>query len=88
MRNYSVSNGVLTLFDSTNATHYFVTNPKWQSPIPETRLQGSLEISFNASVSRNGSLVVASADSWTADAYDGMLELDLNGTGGREGMHV
>ena len=47
MKNYSVSNGLLTLFDSTNATHYFITNPKWRSPNTETRLQGSLEVSFS-----------------------------------------
>lgn len=79
IKNYSVSNGRLTLFDSTNATHYFITNPKWQSPITETRLQGSLEVSFNAYVLANSSLVVASTDSWRAYAYNGMLELDLNG---------
>jgi hypothetical protein len=88
MKNYSVSNGLLTLFDSTNATHYFITNPKWRSPIPETRLQGSLEISFNAYALRNNSLFVASTDSWRAYAHNGMLELDLNGTAEGDGVHV
>src|SRR5271157_5675668 len=55
MKNYSVSNRLLTLFDSTNATHYFITNPKWRSPIPDTMLQGSLEISFNAYALTNSS---------------------------------
>jgi len=88
MKNYSVSNGLLTLFDSTNATHYFITNPKWRSPIPETRLQGSLWISFNAHALTSSSVVVASTDSWRAYAYNGMLELDLNGTAEGDGVHV
>jgi hypothetical protein len=88
MKNYSVSNGILTLFDSTNATHYFITNPKWNSPIPETRLQGGIEISFNVYALTNSSLVVASTDSWRAYAYNGMLELDLNGTAEGDGVHV
>lgn len=88
MKNYSVSNGILTLFDSSNATHYFITNPKWLSPIHETRLQGSLEISFNAYALTNRSLVVASTDSWRAYAYNGMLELNLNGTAEGDGVHV
>lgn len=88
MKNYSVVNGLLTLFDSTNATHYFITNPKWLSPIPETMLQGSLEISFNAHALTNSSLVVASTDSWKAYAYNGMLVLDLNGTAEGGGTHL
>ena len=88
MKNYSVSNGILTLFDSTNATHYFITNPKWRSPITETRLQGNLEISFKAYAPTNRSLAVASTDSWRAYAYNGMLALDLNGTAKGDGTHV
>jgi hypothetical protein len=88
MKNFSVSNGFLKLFDSTNATHYFITNPKWRSPIPETRLQGSIEISFNANAMTNSSLAVASTDSWRAYAQNGMLELDLNGTTGGNAVHV
>lgn len=91
MKNYSVSNGVLTMFDSTNATHYFVTNPKWRPNVLETwwtRLQGSLEISFNAYAPTNHSLAVASTDSWRALLYNGMLELDLNGTAGGKGVRV
>jgi hypothetical protein len=80
MRNYSLSNGVLTLFDSTNATHYFITNPKWQSHVIETALQGSLEIKFKADEAENDTVIVASTDSWTALAYSGMLILDLSGT--------
>ena len=79
MKNYSLSNGELTLFDSSNATHYFITNPKWQSPVTETRLQGSLEITFKADEAANGSVVVASTDSWVAVAYNGTLRLDLSG---------
>jgi hypothetical protein len=80
MRNYSLSNGVLTLFGSTNATHYFITNPKWQSHVIETRLQGSLEITFKADEATNSTVIVASTDSWTALAYSGMLILNLGGT--------
>ena len=36
----------------------------------------------------NSSLVVASTDSWRAYAYNGMLELDLNGTAEGHGVHV
>jgi len=79
-KNYSLSNGVLTLFGSTNATHYFVTNPKWQSPIPETRLEGRLVIVFKADAAVNGSVVVATTDSWSALAFNGTLRLDLNGS--------
>jgi len=88
MKNYSLSNGVLTLFDSTNATHYFMTNPKWQSPIAETRLQGTLTITFKPSEAANGSVVVASTDSWSARAYNGTLNLDLNGASNGQATHA
>ena len=87
MKNYSLSNGVLTLFESTNATHYFVTNPKWQSPVTETRLQGSLAVTFEADEVANGCVVVASTDSWTALAYNGTLRLDLSGTSNGQTSH-
>lgn len=89
MRNYSVSNGMLTLFDSTNATHYFITNPKWRSPIPDTRLQGRLEISFRANAAAtNRSVAIAGTDSWRTYAYNGMLGLDLNATENEKTRHV
>jgi len=39
-----------------------------------------LEISFNTYTKANDSVAVASTDSWTAYARNGVLELDLNGT--------
>jgi len=86
MKNYSLSNGVLTLFDSTNATHYFTTAPKWQSPLIEPRLQGSLEITFKADEATNCSVVVASTDSWAALIYNGTLRLNLSGTSHAEAI--
>lgn len=88
MKNYSLSNGVLTLFDSTNATHYFTTAPKWQSPLIEPRLQGSLYMKFKADEAANCSVFVASTDSWAALAYNGTLRLNLSGALNEQASHA
>jgi hypothetical protein len=87
MRNYSLSGGVLMLFDSTNAMHYFITNPKWQAPINETRLQGTVEIRFKAVEAANGSVAVASTDSWSVIAYNNTLRLYVSETPSNETSH-
>lgn len=81
-KNFSVTDGVLTLFGSTSAGHYFVTNPKWGF-FPEPNLQGSIEIMFKTTALRDRSLVVASTDSWRVYVGNGTLVIETTDRSGR-----
>ena len=83
-RNFTVTDGVLNLFDSTSAGHYFVTNPKWGSyGWREPNLQGSIEITFKTTVLPGRSLVVASTDSWSVNVSNRTLVIETVDRPGR-----
>jgi len=83
-RNFTVTDGVLNLFDSTSAGHYFVTNPKWGSfGNIEPNLQGSIEIMFKTTVLPGRSLVVASTDSWNVNVSNRTLVIETVDRPGR-----
>jgi hypothetical protein len=83
-KNFTVADGVLSLFDSTSANHYFVTNPKWGSfGALEAELQGSIAITFRITPLPNRSLVVASTDSWTVSVRKGTLVVETTDRAGR-----
>jgi hypothetical protein len=79
-KNYTVSDGALNLFSSTNATHYFVTAPKWGGP-GDTPLEGSIEISFKVTAPAGRSVVVASTDSWRVYVRNGSLVVETTWPG-------
>jgi hypothetical protein len=82
--NFTVTDGVLNLFDSTSARHYFVTNPKWGSyGWSEPNLQGSIEITFRINALLGRSLVVASTDSWRVYVANRTLMVETTDRPGR-----
>jgi hypothetical protein len=84
VRNYTVKDGVLNLFDSTSADHYFITNPKWGSfGNTEPNLQGSIEITFKTIALPLRSLVVASTDSWRVYVGNRTLVIETTDRPGR-----
>lgn len=83
VKNFTVADGVLNLFDSTAAVHYFVTNPKWVPPMIEPNLQGTIEITFKIATLPDRSLVVASTDSWQVYVDNGTLEIQTTDRPGR-----
>ncbi len=85
-RNFTVTGGVLNLFDSTSARHYFITNPKWgctRCTGVETNLQGSIEIAFRTDALLGRSLVVASTDSWRVYVGNRTLVVETSDQPGR-----
>ena len=83
-RNFTVTNGVLNLFDSTSARYYFVTNPKWGSyGWREPNLEGSIGITFKITALPGRSLVVASTDSWRVYVGNGTLVIETSDRSGR-----
>jgi len=87
-KNFTVTGGVLNLFDSTNASHYFVTNPKWGSfGNAEPNLRGSIEIIFKTTALNGRSLVVASTDSWRVYVGNRTLVIETTDRRGRPPFH-
>lgn len=83
-RNFTVTDGVLNLFDSTSASHYFATNPKWGSVNwEEANLEGWIEVTFKVTILPGGSLVVASTDSWRVYVGNRTLVIETTDRPGR-----